>query len=132
MTMNSQTTLLATLLFSETKDENDAIGIANVVRNRMARPERFGGSLEDVVFAPHQFSGVDTSEWGKAAAKDFNEDEARIYKKFLSIANRALRGELEDITGGADHYVNLKLAQPSWSKKYKKTGKIGQHTYFKE
>jgi hypothetical protein len=48
----NQAQLLATLLFSETKDPEDARGIANVVNHRMARPERFGGSMEEVIL-PH-------------------------------------------------------------------------------
>ena len=58
--MANEVDLFATLLFSETKNVKDAEGIANVVLNRMKRPQRFGGTLEDVVFAPTLFSGVGT------------------------------------------------------------------------
>lgn len=128
----SQVDTFANLLFSETKDSKDATGIANVVLNRMKRPERFGESFEDVIYAPKQFSGVNTPEWNKAANKKFTEKEAEIYKDMLRIANMALKGNLEDTTGGADHYVNLSIAQPKFSKVYSKTGKIGEHTYYSE
>jgi len=125
--------LLANLLFSETKNIDDAKGIANVVINRMKRPERFGNNLQEVVLAPYQFSGVGSREWQKAESRKFsNDDEANIYKQMLAISNSALRGNLEDVTNGADHYVNLKLARPKWARVYSKTNKIGEHTYFSE
>ncbi len=125
--------LLAATLFSETKDLEDAKGIANVILNRTKRPERFGGSLEEVILAPSQFSGVGSPEFQKAATLKFqNKDEEKIFKQFLSVSSSALRGGLEDNTNGADHYVNLKLARPKWAKVYPKTAKIGSHTYYKE
>ena len=131
--MANEVQLMATALFSETKDLDDAVGIANVMMNRLKNPQRFGKTLEEVVYAPSQFSGVGTPEWEKAATKKFkNSKEEGIYKQFLSVSSRALKGQLEDTTGGADHYVNLKLANPSWAKAYKSTAKIGQHTYFSE
>ena len=131
--MPNEVELLATTLFSETKDLDDAKGIASVIMNRTKNPNRFGGSLQEVIYAPHQFSGVGTNEWNKAATRKFkNSQEENIYKQFVSVASRALKGQLEDNTGGADHYVNLKISNPSWAKQYKNTAKIGQHTYFSE
>lgn len=127
------THLLASTLFSETKDLEDAKGIANVIMTRTKNPNRFGGSLEEVILAPYQFSGVGTPEFKKAAELKFkNKDEEKIFKQFLSVASSALKGTLENNNGGADHYVNLKISKPGWAKVYPKTGKIGEHTYFKE
>jgi len=128
----NQVQLLANLLFAETKDPEDAQAIANVVLNRLKRPERFGATLEDVIYAPYQFSGVGTNEWNKAVNQKFTDNEAKIYKNFLIIANKALRGQLEDNTNGADHYANLKLSKPAWAKIYPKTTQTKFHTYFKE
>jgi spore germination cell wall hydrolase CwlJ-like protein len=127
------TELLATLLFSETKDLEDAKGVANVVLHRVSRPERFGGSIEEVILSPYQFSGVNSNEWKKAETKQFkNKDEENIYKSFLQVANMAVRGTLEDNVNGADHYANLKISNPKFSRVYPKVAKQGQHTYFKE
>lgn len=124
--------LLATTLFSETKDPKDAEGIASVILNRTAKPKRFGGSIQEVVFAPSQFSGVGSKEWNKVINKNLSEDEERIYKDFLRISYLAVNGKLKDPTGGADHYANLKISKPSWAKVYKRMGDIGSHSYFKE
>jgi len=128
----SRAELLANLLFSETKDYEEAAAILSVIGNRLKRPQRFGGTLEEVVFAPHQFSGVNSPEWEKAATKNFTPEEESIYKNMLQISNAYLQGAVDDPTGGADHYVNLDIADPSWAKEYKKTGKIGAHTFFSE
>ena len=125
--------LLASVIFSETKDLEDAKGVANVIMNRLKRPERFGATLQDVLYAPSQFSGIGTDEFKKAASLQFKDkNEEKIFKSFLPIANQAIKGTLADNVGGADHYVNLKLARPKWAKVYPQTGKIGKHTYFKE
>ncbi len=125
--------LLASVLFSETKNLEDAKGIANVIMNRLKRPERFGMTLQDVVYAPAQFSGIGTDEFNKAANLQFKDkNEENIFKGFLPIANQALKGTLPDNVNGSNHYVNLSLSRPSWVKKMEKKTKIGSHTYFKE
>jgi len=123
----------ASVLFAETKDLDDANAIASVIMNRAKKPDRFGKTVREVIYAPSQFSGVNSPEWNKAYNQKFvNKEEESIYKQMLQISYQALNGKLKDTTGGADHYVNLELAQPSWSKVYKKTIKVGKHTYFKE
>jgi spore germination cell wall hydrolase CwlJ-like protein len=125
--------LLACVAFAETKDLDDALGVMHVIMNRAKKPQRFGASVEEVIYRPHQFAGVNSKEWEKAYSQKFvNKEEENIYKRYLSLAYQVSQGKTEDPTGGADHYVNLKLAKPNWAKVYKKTGKIGEHTYFAE
>ena len=131
MAMN-EVQILATALFSETKDTEDAKNIANVILNRTKRPERFGSTIPDVVYAPYQFSGVGSNEWNKVVNNKLNEKEQEVYKQFLQIAYQAVTGKLEDTTSGADHYFNPKLAKPSWAKKMTKTNENKYHQYYKE
>lgn len=135
--MAGEAALLAQLLFSEISKnpkhlEKDAIAVAHVVKNRMSRPERFGSTLQDVIFAPSQFSGVNTNEWNKVSSGKMNEQEQKIYKRLLQISSGVLRGDIPDPTSGADHYFNPKLVKPSWSKKMKNTYTSGAHDYYKE
>jgi hypothetical protein len=123
---------LANALFSETKDVEDAKNIASVILNRTARPERFGGTIEEVIYQPKQFSGVNSPEWNKAASQKFTEKEAEIYKEMLQVAYQAVTGKLEDKTGGADHYFNPKIVVPKWAAKMKKTTQNKNHSYYKE
>lgn len=128
----TKASLLAALLFSETKDINDAKGIAWVVRNRTARPKRFNSTLEGVIRAPKQFSGVGSKEWQKAVTGNLTKYERTIYNSMLQVSKDVLGNKILDPTGGADHYVNLELAQPNWIRAMTPKIKIGQHTYFKE
>lgn len=124
--------LLAQLLFSETKDPEDAKAIAWVVKNRLARPKRFGATLEDVVYAPKQFSGVGSNEWSKITTNKLTDKEQKIYKKFLQIAGGVWTEQTDDPTSGADHYFNPKLANPSWAKEMEKVLSTSSHDYYKE
>lgn len=124
--------LIANTLFSETKDTNDAIAIANVIKNRLARPKRFGDSLQKVIFTPQQFSGINTSEWDKAINKNFTSKEQQVYDKFQNIARGVWSGIIQDTTGGADHYYNPDISQPNWGKIYPITYKGTEHLFLKE
>lgn len=126
------TQLLAQLLFSETKDTGDAIAIAWATVNRLNRPERFGETLEDVIYSPDQFSGVNNPEWNKVTEGKLTSQEEAIYKKFLQISSGVLRKTISDPTGGADHYFNPKLASPSWAKKMQRTYQTKFHDYYSE
>jgi spore germination cell wall hydrolase CwlJ-like protein len=129
----SEAVALARMLFSETKDMDDARKIANVTVNRTKRPERFGGTITDVIYQPNQFSGVYSDEWNKALNQKFaSEKEENIYKEMLQVAYQAVTGKLEDTTGGADHYFNPKLVKPKWAAKMKKTTENKNHSYYKE
>ena len=130
--LTNQAQIVAMALFSETKDVEDAKKIASVMVNRTKRPERFGATLQDVVYAPKQFSGVYSNEWHKALNNKLNEEEAEIYKQFLQIGYQATKGTLPDEANGADHYFNPKLVKPSWSKKMTKTAETKLHSYYKE
>lgn len=130
--------LIATTLFSEAdktdidKFEQDATGIANVLKNRVGRPERFGGTYHDVILSPKQFSAVGGNEWEKALTNNLTEDEQLFMKKALQISGRLLKGELENTVGTADHYYNPKLASPSWGKSYEETHKTSGHRFLSE
>lgn len=131
MGMNDAQTL-AYVLFSETKDIEDAKNIANVIINRTKRPERFGSTIEEVIYQPKQFSGVGSNEWNKVVNGKLTDKEADIYKQMIQVAYQAVMGKLEDTTDGADHYFNPKIAQPKWAAKMKKTTENKYHTYYKE
>jgi spore germination cell wall hydrolase CwlJ-like protein len=135
--MAGEIALIAQLIFSEVdknpkRFEKDAIAIAHVIKNRLSRPERFGSTLQDVVYAPYQFSGVNSNEWNKISSGKTTAQEQKIYKRILQISNGVWNGTIKDSTSGADHYYNPKLAKPSWSKKMKKTYSSDAHDYYKE
>lgn len=49
----------------------------------------------------------------------------------IEIAKLALLGQLNDLTHGATHYYNPKLAQPIWAVHYEETTTIDNHCFHK-
>ena len=124
--------LMARVLFSETKDLDDAIAIANVIKNRLKRSKRFGETLEEVIYAPSQFSGVNSPEWKKVESGKLTPEEQVIYNQMEQVSEGVLINSISDTTGGADHYYNPEIANPSWGKIYPETYKTKYHRYLKE
>ena len=124
--------LLAAILFSETKDPLDALAIANVVKNRAMRPNRFGEGIQGVLTKPKQFSGYGSKEYKKAVSGKLTAEEKKILKKFEIISKNVIIGLMGDTTGGADHYFNPKLVKPSWAKDMTKMYQTDSHEYYKE
>ena len=112
--------------------EKDATGIIWAVKNREARPDRFGATREEVIFADKQFSGVGGDEWNKVINGKLTEDEEWYFKRGVQLRKAIDDGKIPDPTGGADHYYNPKLASPDWAEAYGKTYSTGAHDYHKE
>jgi len=112
--------------------EKDATGIIWAVKNREARPDRFGATREEVIFADKQFSGVGGDEWNKVINGKLTEDEEWYFKRGVQLRKAIDDGKIPDPTGGADHYYNPKIASPDWAEAYDKTYSSGAHDYHKE
>ena len=128
--------LLAALIFSEAdkndkKFDTDAAGVAHSVLNRMKEPEKYGSTLDEVIFKPKQYSGVEGKEFKKFFNGGLTAEEEKYVKRAYKVAGGVLRGTISDPTGGANHYFNPKLVKPSWAKKMKKTFTSGSHDYYK-
>lgn len=52
------------------------------------------------------------------------------WKESLELAELALKGELTDVTNGATHYFNPRLADPYWQHAFVQTAQIDNHTFF--
>jgi len=125
-------TLLATMLFSETKDINDALDIANVAKNRALQGGWWGNNIQEVVLKPKQFTGVGSKEWNKVVQNKLTPQEKAIYDQFYDLSGKVLINSLPDTTEGATHYFNPKLVTPNWAKKMKKVSSSKFHDYYKE
>lgn len=135
--------VIASTLVDEAGGEKDAergmTAVMNVLMNRAK------GNFSQVgaeCLKPQQFSGwnaIDKSDI--KSVKNFI-DSKRTHSKFtlaLEIVSKARSGELKDITGGADHFLNVALTKkqsktsslPSWYDSEKVTTVIGLHTFLK-
>lgn len=124
------------VLFAEASkgknSKDDITAIANVIKNRASKPQRFGEGIAGVILAPSQFSGVGSPEFQKAQTQKFTLEEENIYKDIVQIGSGVLSGAIADPTNGADHYFNPKLVRPSWAKKMKKVYDSGSHVFYRE
>jgi hypothetical protein len=88
--------------------------VANVIRNRLTSG-RYGDTAKDVVVAPKQFSPWNEEARGTNADPRLADPSSPLYQTAAQISRRVLGGEGEDITGGATHFYNPKLANPKWA-----------------
>ena len=124
--------IVAATLWDEARGEGEQgmRAVLNVIMNRAK------GNFEkarDIVLKPNQFSGwndiTNPEEASKMLADKKRND--KIYQQIIDLVDKASKGQLPDITGGAIFYFNPKDANPSWAKKLEKTKSIGNHDFYK-
>ena len=126
--------ILARIIFAEAAGEPrlGRIAVGCVVRNRVKSP-RWPNTYKEVILQPRQFSGVGSFLWDRFIQnKLLTPEQRRIKLECFKIAEDIITGRQPDITGGATHYYNPKIASPSWAKKMKITREIGNHIFLKE
>lgn len=125
--------LLARTLMAEAGNGsiNDMLPVGNVIMNRA----RQGGTLQDVILAPAQFSPWNTTKMPDgsmlyAAGKGQGRDMGGIKpsNNAYEVADLLLSGEAADVTEGATHFFNPSISKPSWAKGMAGT-KIGSHLF---
>ena len=130
--------VLARTMWGEARNEGRAgmQAVANVVMNRV-NSRRFPNTAAKVCKQPWQFSVWNKGDPNLEKMKRVTISDSR-FKLALEIAEKALSGNLRDITGGADHYLNIAFTNeirggslPHWVNLDKKTTDIGRHTFLK-
>lgn len=122
-------TCLARTVYWEAKGEGPRgmNAVAHVVLNRVAHPQypddvcgviKQGGRV-----APCQFSWYCDTRPNKAR-------EPKAYARAHEIAWRALNGQTDDPTSGANMFHNPTV-KPSWTTKAKRTAVIGNHIFYR-
>lgn len=104
----------------------ERIAVGCVVRNRLAKPGRFGGTWAGVCLRPWQFSCWNANDPNRrrllTLADAYIRDAAaacgddRRFAETLWLAGGIIQGSILDIVEGADHYFNPKIvAAPPWA-----------------
>jgi spore germination cell wall hydrolase CwlJ-like protein len=109
------------------RPEKDLRAVAHVVLNRV-RHRRFPGTICGVVRqggarGPCQFS------WYCDGRSDKMRDGSER-RRAEQVASAALAGSSQDPTGGAQFFHNQSVS-PSWSRRLKRTVRIGPHTFYR-
>ena len=121
---------LARTIWGEARGESreGKEAVASVILNRLKKPTRFGGTIEEVCLKTSQFSCWNDNDPNlpKLKAVDVNDTN---FAECLSIAEAAVKGNLADSTVGADHYHTTEVS-PDWSKNKTTCKTIGNHLFY--
>ena len=102
--------------------------VANVIMNRVNKGGWYGATIKDVVLKKWQFSVWNEGDPNRD--KILNATQAQLAQA-LDISKKVIKGELQDITGGATNY-HATSVKPSWAAKMTKTVQIGNHVFYRE
>jgi 8-oxo-dGTP pyrophosphatase MutT (NUDIX family)/spore germination cell wall hydrolase CwlJ-like protein len=124
--------VVAATLWGEAANQGETgmQAVMNVIMNRA------GGDFSkavNVVLSPKQFSTW--NDVNDPVAKSLQNAniwrEDKDFQKCFHIVSLASKGNLPDITGGAQFYFNPRKAKPDWASKMQHTKTIGSHEFYK-
>ena len=128
--MNRELKCLSEALYFEARGEQieGQIAVADVIINRKVS-KRFPNTICGVV--------SEGSHKRNACQFSYNCDgkleliyDKKTYRRIVKLSSMILNGAFSDITNGAT-FFHASEVSPSWSKKFKKTRKIGRHIFYK-
>ena len=128
--MNREMKCLSEALYFEARGEQieGQIAVADVIINRKNH-KRFPNTICGVV--------SEGSHKRHACQFSYNCDgkleliyDKKTYRRIVKLSSMILNGAFSDVTNGAT-FFHASEVSPSWSKKFKKTRKIGRHIFYK-
>jgi len=125
---NKQLMCLATNIYHEAGAESakGKAAVAHVTLNR-ANSSHFPDSVCNVVYQKSR--GVCQFSW-VCARKAQPKQHSDSWRESLRIAKQAMAGKIFDPTYGA-LFFHAVYVQPSWSRTFKKTIRIGNHIFYR-
>ena len=128
--MNSELKCLSEALYFEARGEQieGQIAVADVIINR-----------KNSIRFPSTICGVVSEGAHKKHACQFSYNcdgkleliyDKKTYSRIAKLSSMMLNGAFSDLTNGAT-FFHASEVSPSWSKKFKKTRKIGRHIFYK-
>lgn len=143
----SDDALAAVTIWQEARGEpyDGKVGVAEVIRNRMAQRYMSDGTVAGTVLRAAQFSGWNTIDRNRIPSVQIDSDDECV-QDCLRAWHDALAGS--DRVGPALHYLNVDLAKklgggllPLWAAdptdptqvdERLVTARIGRHTFFRK
>lgn len=129
----SEVELLAHLIWAEAGGEKvlGKLAVAHVVMNRVKAMSHYGGTIQEVILKPGQFSCFNGSDRSPSQVLKFSPSD-REFAFCRAIAELASRGHLkDDPTGGATHFHRVD-AKPPWASRLTLLRQIGNHVFYRE
>ena len=121
--------LLARTLQAEAGNQGlgGMLAAGSVVMNR-ANTSGYGNGLRGVILKPGQFSAWNSLTGYAGGEQGQNMTSMRPSAAAYQATDQLLTGDYEDPTGGATHYYNPDISNPSWAKG-KEFTRIGDHVF---
>jgi hypothetical protein len=109
--------LLARIITAEARGEPivGKLAVAWVVMNRVARKNRWGDTITQVITQPYQFA----------------QPAVQVNEVALAVAQLVVAGYTKDPVEGATHFHATSVT-PSWAPKIQRIRQIGRHIFYKE
>lgn len=105
-----------------TSSDIEIAQIGYAILNRADHRRLGGESVKSIVSKPYQFP------WYKKNA-EFKLVDEKAKKRAAKIARMVLEGTIENLIGGADHFL-ANNTNRVWTKSMSRIGVIGKHKYF--
>ena len=125
----TQRDLLAKTLQAEAGNQgyNGMVAVGSVIMNRLAG----GSDLGKVILKPGHFSAWNSTT-GYAGGEQGQDMDFTPSARAYEVADALLSGNYEDPTGGATHYYNPQISDPTWGQSGGGDWQtIGQHVFGK-
>jgi len=122
--------LLARVIWGEARSESilGQVAVACAALNRLARPVLYGKTLRDVLLRPKAFSCLNHNDPNRNPILRLNP-----HPKYITIAQLAIAGLLEDPTGGATLYHRDDITPEDWDMSLVQLKiTIGRHIFYTE
>jgi hypothetical protein len=121
--------LLARILTAEAGNQGPLgmTAAGNVIMNR-ANTTGYGDGVRGVIMKPGQFSPMNSVTGYARGEQGQNIDALRPTETAYMVADSLLQGTAGDITGGATHFFNPDISNPSWAQG-KDFTRIGDHVF---
>ena len=123
---------LARTLWGEARGEGGSgmQAVANVILNRAGAPRWWGRDIVSVCRAPWQFSCWNVNDPNLPMMKRVTTAD-HWFRVALDIADRAVLGNLPDLTSRADHYYATWIPPPHWARGRLPVATHGRHLFFR-
>ncbi len=122
--------ILARTIWGEARGEpyDGKVAVANVVMNRVRDP-RWPDTVAEVCQQRLQFSAWNRSDPNRLRMLAVTPADP-IFATCIRIAEKAVAGDLPDLTNGANHYEALET-DPAWASRMFKVADIGRHEFWR-
>lgn len=103
------------------------LAVGSVIMNR-ARQGGYGDGVQGVIMKPGQFSPWNSVTGYVGGEQGQDMSRIRPTQQAYAITDALMSGQYEDPTGGATHFFNPAISQPSWGRGGDWT-RIGDHVF---